>query len=104
MIAVAIMGSFIQAEKIFLGGIVGSVLIVIGLYSVLWGKHEEVIDEKSCGIISDEEIPEAIKHATANGNGNTMSSTMETIEHDEDDVESQKAEAHKLYPSLQMSK
>ncbi|KAE8684985.1 WAT1-related protein [Hibiscus syriacus] len=41
MIIVAIMGSFILAEKIFLGGVMGSILIVIGLYSVLWGKHKE---------------------------------------------------------------
>ncbi|CAN0862654.1 WAT1-related protein At5g07050 [Linum grandiflorum] len=44
MIVVAIMGSFILAEKIFLGGIIGSVLIVIGLYSVLWGKQKEKMD------------------------------------------------------------
>ncbi|CAA6663600.1 unnamed protein product [Spirodela intermedia] len=41
MIIVAIMGSFILAEKIYLGGILGGVLIVAGLYSVLWGKYKE---------------------------------------------------------------
>ncbi|KAL3637104.1 hypothetical protein CASFOL_019403 [Castilleja foliolosa] len=41
MIIVAIMGSFILAEKIYLGGVLGAVLIVIGLYSVLWGKYKE---------------------------------------------------------------
>ncbi|KAK9122623.1 hypothetical protein Sjap_012225 [Stephania japonica] len=41
MIIVAIMGSFILAEKIYLGGILGAVLIVAGLYSVLWGKYKE---------------------------------------------------------------
>lgn len=41
MIIVAIMGCFILSEKIFLGGVIGAVLIVIGLYSVLWGKHKE---------------------------------------------------------------
>ncbi|KAF7819161.1 WAT1-related protein [Senna tora] len=41
MIIVAIMGSFILAEKIYLGGVIGSVLIVVGLYSVLWGKYKE---------------------------------------------------------------
>ncbi|XP_052109372.1 WAT1-related protein At5g07050 [Arachis duranensis] len=44
MIIVAIMGSFILAEQIYLGGVVGSILIVIGLYSVLWGKHKEQIE------------------------------------------------------------
>ncbi|XP_073047078.1 WAT1-related protein At5g07050-like [Primulina eburnea] len=41
MIIVAIMGSFILAEKIFVGGVLGAVLIVIGLYAVLWGKCKE---------------------------------------------------------------
>ncbi|XP_062111880.1 WAT1-related protein At5g07050-like [Humulus lupulus] len=41
MIIVAIMGSFILAENIYLGGILGAVLIVMGLYSVLWGKYKE---------------------------------------------------------------
>ncbi|KAK8651496.1 hypothetical protein V6N13_141097 [Hibiscus sabdariffa] len=52
MIIVATMGSFILAEKIFLGGVIGSILIVMGLYSVLWGKHKEE---------EEEEIPEAVK-------------------------------------------
>jgi drug/metabolite transporter (DMT)-like permease len=47
MIVVAVMGSFILAEKIFLGGVLGSVLIVIGLYSVLWGKHKETQEESA---------------------------------------------------------
>ncbi|XP_059460167.1 WAT1-related protein At5g07050 [Corylus avellana] len=62
MIIVAIMGSFILAEKIFLGGILGSVLIVVGLYSVLWGKHKESMENK------EEEIPDAIKGGQVNGN------------------------------------
>ncbi|KAG6513116.1 hypothetical protein ZIOFF_023424 [Zingiber officinale] len=41
MIIVAILGSFILNEKIYLGGVVGGVLIVLGLYSVLWGKYKE---------------------------------------------------------------
>ncbi|KAL0359656.1 UNVERIFIED_CONTAM: WAT1-related protein [Sesamum angustifolium] len=41
MIIVAIMGSFILAEKIYVGGVLGAILIVIGLYSVLWGKYKE---------------------------------------------------------------
>ncbi|XP_009361913.2 WAT1-related protein At5g07050 [Pyrus x bretschneideri] len=59
MIIVAIMGSFILAEKIFLGSVLGAVLIVFGLYAVLWGKHKEVLEK--------EEIPEAIKGSQVNG-------------------------------------
>ncbi|CAN1814533.1 WAT1-related protein At5g07050 [Linum perenne] len=53
MIVVAIMGSFILAEKIFLGGIIGSVLIVIGLYAVLWGKQKEKMDMDAVDEIRD---------------------------------------------------
>ncbi|KAL9662599.1 hypothetical protein QQ045_027432 [Rhodiola kirilowii] len=106
MIVVAIMGSFILAEKIFLGGIIGSVLIVFGLYSVLWGKHKEMIDQKRSGSNSDEEIQEAIKHVTAaaNGNGNMTTSNEKNDDEDQDDVESQKSEANKnkLNSSLQI--
>ncbi|XP_068345092.1 WAT1-related protein At5g07050-like [Pyrus communis] len=60
MIIVAIMGSFILAEKIFLGSVLGAVLIVFGLYAVLWGKHKERLEKK------EEEIPEAIKGSQVN--------------------------------------
>ncbi|KAK4412802.1 WAT1-related protein [Sesamum alatum] len=47
MIIVAIMGSFILAEKIYLGGVLGAVVIVIGLYSVLWGKYKEYQEKEA---------------------------------------------------------
>ncbi|KAJ8570307.1 hypothetical protein K7X08_037279 [Anisodus acutangulus] len=51
MIIVAIMGSFILAEKIYLGGVLGAVLIVAGLYSVLWGKYKEYQEKENEGAI-----------------------------------------------------
>ncbi|CAN6337615.1 unnamed protein product [Urochloa humidicola] len=62
MIIVAIMGSFILAENIYLGGIIGSVLIVAGLYSVLWGKHKENLEKEEAAAM---EIPVAIKGVDA---------------------------------------
>ncbi|KAJ4846660.1 hypothetical protein Tsubulata_019904 [Turnera subulata] len=41
LILVAIVGWAILHEKIYVGTIVGSVLIVMGLYAVLWGKDKE---------------------------------------------------------------
>ncbi|CAI8585223.1 unnamed protein product [Vicia faba] len=41
MIIVATMATFILDEKLYLGGVIGAILIVIGLYSVLWGKNKE---------------------------------------------------------------
>lgn len=54
--------------------IIGSILIVMGLYSVLWGKHKENIENKV------EEIPDVIKSTQVNGDA---ISKMEDIEADE---------------------
>lgn len=35
------MASIIPGEQSYLGGIFGAILIIIGLYLVLWGKSEE---------------------------------------------------------------
>ncbi|XP_050211196.1 protein WALLS ARE THIN 1 [Mercurialis annua] len=40
-LVVAIMASIALGEEFYLGGIVGAVLIIVGLYLVLWGKSEE---------------------------------------------------------------
>ncbi|KAK4794065.1 hypothetical protein SAY86_012059 [Trapa natans] len=78
MIIVAIMGSFILAEKIYFGGVMGAVLIVAGLYSVLWGKYREFQEEEV------EEIPEPVKL----GNGGD-GQALPRIE--ENDVEMQRS-------------
>ncbi|KAL6522016.1 WD repeat-containing protein wat1 [Orobanche minor] len=40
-LVVAIMASILLGEEFYLGGIIGAVLIITGLYLVLWGKNEE---------------------------------------------------------------
>ncbi|KAL3640929.1 WD repeat-containing protein wat1 [Castilleja foliolosa] len=40
-LVVAIMTSVLLGEEFYLGGIIGAVLIISGLYFVLWGKNEE---------------------------------------------------------------
>nr|GMD89376.1 protein WALLS ARE THIN 1-like [Ipomoea batatas] len=40
-LVVAIVASVALGEEFYLGGIIGAVLIIIGLYFVLWGKNEE---------------------------------------------------------------
>ncbi|XP_073052252.1 WAT1-related protein At5g07050-like [Primulina eburnea] len=82
MIIVAIMGSFILAEKIFVGGVLGAVLIVIGLYAVLWGKQKE---KGGCEILEPE------KGTTGN---NQNATEMEDIE--ASFVEAEKNGAKKL--------
>uniref|UniRef100_A0A803LT51 WAT1-related protein n=1 Tax=Chenopodium quinoa TaxID=63459 RepID=A0A803LT51_CHEQI len=94
MIIVAFMGSFILAEKIYVGGIMGAVLIVMGLYSVLWGKYKEYKEQEI------EEIPEAIK-----GCNNFHSNEMGTIveDHELDDVESQRNVEASRVPNVVVS-
>ena len=65
MIVVAVMGSFILSEKIYLGGVLGSVLIVIGLYSVLWGKHKETQAESAA-------LREAMASINSKGDGDAV--------------------------------
>ncbi|KAK6163107.1 hypothetical protein DH2020_002948 [Rehmannia glutinosa] len=79
MIIVAVMGSFILAEKIYLGGVIGGVIIVFGLYSVLWGKYKEEQEENRKRKL--EEIPEAIKdnnNTLVNGNLQLMTTGYST--------------------------
>ncbi|CAI9779558.1 unnamed protein product [Fraxinus pennsylvanica] len=85
MIIVAIMGSFILAEKIYVGGVLGAVLIVAGLYSVLWGKYKEYKEKET------EEIPEPVKGSTRN---NQTAMVIEDFE--ANDIEMQKSEADKM--------
>jgi len=55
MIITAALGSIILAEQIHLGSVIGAILIVFGLYTVVWGKSKDLpidskvieIDEKS---------------------------------------------------------
>ncbi|XP_042495308.1 WAT1-related protein At1g68170-like [Macadamia integrifolia] len=42
LVLVAIMGSLLLNEKLHVGSVVGAVLIVVGLYVVLWGKGKEM--------------------------------------------------------------
>ncbi|KAH6772432.1 nodulin MtN21 /EamA-like transporter family protein [Perilla frutescens var. hirtella] len=89
MIIVAIMGSFILAEKIYLGGVIGSAIIVVGLYSVLWGKYKEGQEEKLKML---EEIPEAIKdnnnnNQILNGNINNNNNMMQINIQEKGEVE-----------------
>lgn len=64
--------------------IIGSILIVMGLYSVLWGKHKETIENKV------EEIPDVIKSTQVNEDA----TRMEDIEADE--IEMGKGKGDKL--------
>ncbi|CAN8237078.1 unnamed protein product [Cochlearia groenlandica] len=91
MVIVAVMGSFVLAEKIYLGGVIGAVLIVIGLYAVLWGKHKENqvntnceilertnIDSNSNKVSEDVEANNGIEMKKSEGGNNSILSKTET--------------------------
>ncbi|XP_016707186.2 WAT1-related protein At1g21890 [Gossypium hirsutum] len=58
MIITAALGAIILAEKLHLGSILGAIIIVLGLYTVVWGKSKDgkntETDEKSNGL---QELP-----------------------------------------------
>ncbi|KAG6524243.1 hypothetical protein ZIOFF_014149 [Zingiber officinale] len=51
-VVVAIMATAILGDELYLGGIIGSILIVLGLYFVLWGKSEE----KAAQVVEDKDL------------------------------------------------
>ncbi|MBA0677092.1 hypothetical protein Goari_018514 [Gossypium aridum] len=56
VVLVALAGSLFLEEKLYLGSIIGAVLIVMGLYVVLWGKSKEtkVVNKLVASITSPE--------------------------------------------------
>lgn len=76
--------------------VLGAILIVIGLYSVLWGKHKEKQEEERLKQL--EIIPEVVKGVQENGNHVITGASKNNLG---DDIEMnggelQKAEANKL--------
>ncbi|RDX71874.1 WAT1-related protein [Mucuna pruriens] len=67
MIITAALGSFVLAEKVHLGSIFGAILIVCGLYTVVWGKSKDR-RKTDIGKGEREELP--IKEGTKSGSDN----------------------------------
>ncbi|KAI9097793.1 hypothetical protein K1719_025564 [Acacia pycnantha] len=59
MIITAALGSFVLGEQVHVGSIIGAILIVFGLYSVVWGKSKDVQNIKDDTVIKGEgqELP-----------------------------------------------
>ncbi|PWA71809.1 Drug/metabolite transporter (chloroplast) [Artemisia annua] len=75
-VLVAIMAFVILHDQFYLGGLLGAVLIMIGLYSVLWGKTEEQrIVAKQLEINEDP----LTKHLLDNNNKNQDSAMVSDI-------------------------
>ncbi|XP_065625446.1 WAT1-related protein At2g39510-like [Quercus suber] len=61
-VLVAIIGSFILSETIYLGRVIGAIVIAMGLYMVLWGKSKDQQRSKS----DNEEVAPTANMATMN--------------------------------------
>jgi serine/threonine protein phosphatase PrpC len=56
--------------------VIGSILVIIGLYSVLWGKHKEQVLENK---VAPDDKPLPIKGAMVNGDKGTISASIDQL-------------------------
>ncbi|XP_040994688.1 WAT1-related protein At2g39510-like isoform X2 [Juglans microcarpa x Juglans regia] len=81
MVLVAIMGSFILAEMTSLGRVIGAVVIVGGLYLVVWGKskdgHEHLITSTSDvdKAAAEAVVPTTAQHMATTNHAITLTTT-----------------------------
>ncbi|KAF7091318.1 hypothetical protein CFC21_093917 [Triticum aestivum] len=89
MIVTAVMGSIILKEAITLGSVIGAVIIVVGLYFLIWGKSKDGISQVSdVSVKGAGELPlttatnghgsSSGKHVLGNGNGDVHVLDVET--------------------------
>ncbi|KAJ1407999.1 EamA domain [Sesbania bispinosa] len=79
---VAIMASIALGEEFYLGGIIGAVLIVVGLYLVLWGKSEEkkfAKEQLAIASTAEHSIIRPASHAKAALTQPLLSSSTENV-------------------------
>ncbi|KAL2318812.1 hypothetical protein Fmac_032688 [Flemingia macrophylla] len=79
---VAIMATIALGEEFYLGGIIGAVLIVAGLYFVLWGKSEErkfAREQLAIASATEHSIIRPASHAKASLNQPLLSSSTENV-------------------------
>ncbi|KAK9282896.1 hypothetical protein L1049_011121 [Liquidambar formosana] len=76
MIIVTIMGSIILGEEMYLGSVIGAIVIVIGLYVVIWGKSKDQLTSNSD--IEKQVAPSDQPPATMTGNNRTVASNHVT--------------------------
>ncbi|XP_054803990.1 WAT1-related protein At2g37460-like [Prosopis cineraria] len=75
MVIVAIMGSIILAEQLYLGRVIGAIVIVSGLYLVVWGKSKDY--DSLTPIPKEHILPD--KFSSGEGNARTEHSKHEVI-------------------------
>ncbi|CAE6042118.1 unnamed protein product [Arabidopsis arenosa] len=87
VVIVSIMSFFVLGQGVYLGGVIGVVVLTVGVYAVLWGKH---VDDEGEETRHEDNVLEAIKCCSGN-NGLTIMPKID--EADEEDVETGKVTA-----------
>ncbi|KAL1220112.1 WAT1-related protein [Cardamine amara subsp. amara] len=89
VIIVSIMSFFVLGQGIYLGGVIGVVVLTMGVYAMLWGKHVDDDDEETCR--EDNNVLETVK-CCSGINGLTR---MPKIDEADEDVETGKVTVEK---------
>ncbi|XP_055814850.1 WAT1-related protein At1g68170-like [Solanum dulcamara] len=83
LVMVAITGYLFMGEKLFVGSILGSVVIVCGLYVVLWGKDKEI--KKVSQLVPDKEEIDIKSNSSRKGSSHGGSSKREEKEEEQEE-------------------
>ncbi|KAI9121848.1 hypothetical protein K1719_007238 [Acacia pycnantha] len=94
LLFLALVGSFFMAEMLHLGSIIGGVLIVCGLYMVLWGKGKEMkkmnlldVPSQTLNVSSSPSVEVIVKSSTGDdkSNHNNSINTSNVVDRDRQD-------------------
>ncbi|KAG2290723.1 hypothetical protein Bca52824_050327 [Brassica carinata] len=94
VVIVSIMNFFVLRQGIYLGGVIGVIVLIVGVYFVLWGKHVDHDGEAICS--QDNTTLEAIKCCS----GNIGLSMMPKIDEANEDVETGKVNVEEKESSV----
>ncbi|KVI04946.1 Drug/metabolite transporter [Cynara cardunculus var. scolymus] len=79
MVIIAIMGSSVLAEKLNLGSVVGALVIVVGLYLVIWGKSKDQNQQHHDPPLNQQHSDDGTKMSISNTDCGKTSDNLETV-------------------------
>ncbi|CAN8317759.1 unnamed protein product [Cochlearia groenlandica] len=82
VVIVSIMSFFVLGQGIYLGGVIGVVILTVGVYALLWGKH---VDDDNVEIDHEVNVLEVVKCCI--GDDNSVLKMPKIDEGDDEDVE-----------------
>ncbi|KAL6842383.1 hypothetical protein ACP4OV_027810 [Aristida adscensionis] len=76
MIIVTVLGSFILSEVITLGRLIGAIVIVVGLYALIWGKSKDHVNQIDKEINFDKHMTFQLPFSTTDTNKTSILTTI----------------------------